>query len=123
MLDECRQNYTLHLGVCDIPKKASYTRKPSVSVTEKWMMEFGEVTRGVCHHLCSHLYDMSCNSVLYNRHNRSCLLSSYAGTTKPIPCPNEDNPYEFYLKHRCSGELYVSKKITAVTQNSTLCDH
>ena len=100
---QCRDTYSLHLDVCEIPDLDEYVEEVRVGVASRWMTVLGESTRRACQHVCSIVYPLYCSSVIYDRHNRSCLLSSYTGMTSSVTCQPGVEPREFYLKHRCLG--------------------
>ena len=99
--DSCDE-YFIYSGICEVPE--SFTTG-NVLV--------GESTRSICRNLCSKIYDNQCSSFLYNRTDRSCILSTYTGEWLPrstapdhFNCSSENSKVEFYRRKRClSKEL------------------
>ncbi len=91
---ECDDEYFFRPSVCTIPECSDDVRCRTVA----------ETTREVCRVLCSTTYSLTCSSVLYDRHNRSCMLSPYTGDEIPSGTLCQDKELEFYRRKRCTSE-------------------
>jgi len=98
--------YFLYTGLCLIPEIFSASN-----------ILVGEATRSVCQILCSDIYDTQCSSFLFNRIDRTCIISAYTGewlprstTSNPAAaaatsnCSSGANKIEFYRRKRCLSE-------------------
>jgi len=96
--------YFLYSGICVIPEMFSMRN-----------ILVGEATRSVCRNLCSDIYDTQCSSFLFNRIDRTCILSAYTGEWLPLStasnlaaavnCSTDNKRVEFYRRKRCLGKI------------------
>ena len=59
----------------------------------------------VCKYVCSKIYNKVCSSVLYDKRDKSCVLSPYTGDDDIAGKSCFDKNMEFYRRRRCLGKL------------------
>ena len=58
----------------------------------------------VCKYVCSSIYSKVCSSILYDRRDRSCILSLYTGDDDIAISTCNNINMEFYRRSRCLGK-------------------